>query len=252
MKIAFFASHAPNAQNAYDYLTKRYSSVSVQEADCLVALGGDGFLLKMLHHPIFQTKPIYGMNLGTVGFLMNPYQLDDLPERIAVAQSVDLHPLLMKAYSLEGALSCYWAVNEVSILRQTSQSAKIQIWVDGLMRIPELVSDGILLATPAGSSAYNLSVYGPILPLDSNLLALTPISPFRPRRWRGAILPSTCHVCFEIVDPHKRPVLACADDKEVKNIGRVEIHQDKNLKMRLLFDPDQSLQERIMKEQFLT
>jgi len=249
--FAFIASNTTDAQDAKEQLTERYGACDPKNADVLIALGGDGFMLQTLHDARDLGKPIFGMNRGTVGFLMNSYRPDDLLQRIEKAEALSLRPLRMTATRIDGrSVSCL-AYNEVSLLRETRQAAKIRISIDGKIRLEELVCDGVLLATPAGSTAYNLSAHGPILPLDSKILALTPISAFRPRRWRGALLPEDSKVCFDILNGEKRPVSAVADQREVRDIKKVEIEQDKNISITLLFDPEHSLAERILLEQFI-
>ncbi|MDE2465530.1 MAG: NAD kinase [Alphaproteobacteria bacterium] len=250
LKLHFVASSAEEARSALDQLRARYRDVGASNADIIVALGGDGFMLQTLHAFLGRGQAIYGMNLGTVGFLMNSFAVDGLEERLTVAEAAQLHPLRMRATThlkVEEAL----AFNEVSLLRQTRQTAKIRILVDGKVRINELVCDGILVSTPAGSTAYNLSAHGPILPIDSDLLALTPISAFRPRRWRGALLPHRAHTRFEILEADKRPVSAVADNFEVRDVTAVEVAEDRSIAVTMLFDAGHSLNERILREQFL-
>ena len=249
-RLAFLASSAPAAVEAEARLRALYGSVPLDQAAAIVSLGGDGFMLETLHRTIALDIPVYGMNCGSVGFLMNAFAEDDLPGRIARAQSVLLHPLRMHAVTRAGAVEEALAWNEVSLLRQLRQTAKIRITVDGRVRLEELVCDGVLVATPAGSSAYNLSAHGPIVPLSANLLPLTPISAFRPRRWRGALLPSTADVRFDVLEPDKRPVAAVADFTEVRDVAAVEVSEDRGVAATLLFDPDQGLSERIVAEQF--
>lgn len=251
MQLAFIAAATKEAQDAKEALQKIYPSTSPDKADVIVILGGDGFMLKTLHLCQSLEKPVYGMNCGSVGFLMNGYKEEKLLDRLKMAKETILHPLKMTAIDARGKEIIAYAINEVSLLRQTAQAAKIQISVDGKKRLDELVCDGVLVATPAGSTAYNLSAHGPIIPINANLLALTPISAFRPRRWRGALLPATAHVHLEILEPEKRPVSASADDHEVRNVQKVDISQDFKTKYRLLFDPDHNLEERIVSEQFI-
>jgi NAD+ kinase len=248
--IAFVAAETPEARSAFQRLVHRYGAADPATADVIVALGGDGFMLETLHRYLNRAVPIYGMNCGTVGFLMNQYREENLPDRIRRAQVVTLRPLQMVARCRDGKITEAIAINEVSLLRETRQAAKIAIRVDGTVRLPELICDGVLLATPAGSTAYNLSAHGPILPLGSNLLALTPISAFRPRRWRGALLPETAETVFEIHEPDKRPVSAVADSTEVRDVVEVKVRVDPKLRLTLLFDPEHNLEERILNEQF--
>jgi NAD+ kinase len=250
-KLCFVASEAPQAQEALKALQARYPAVAPEEADVVVALGGDGFMLEALHTQFGRRLPIYGMNKGTVGFLMNDYAEEGLEERLAAAVPAAIVPLSMKASCRGGQVVEAVAINEVSLLRQTRQAAKIRITIDGRVRLEELVCDGVLLATPAGSTAYNLSAHGPILPVNSGVLALTPISAFRPRRWRGAILPREAAVVFDVLDPSKRPVSATADNTEVRDVMRVEIRERRDMVLSLLFDPEHGLEERILKEQFI-
>ncbi|SME88184.1 NAD+ kinase [Tistlia consotensis] len=249
-RVAFVAGPGSEAQEALQALTARYGSASLDEAEALVALGGDGFMLEVLHAHIGRGLPIYGMNRGTVGFLLNEYGEDDLPERLARAVTVRLHPLRMVAETVEDQRVEAIAVNEVALFRETRQAAKVRIRIDGVARLEELVCDGIMVATPAGSTAYNLSAHGPIIPIGTPLLALTPISAFRPRRWRGALLPHTAQVVFEVLERDKRPVSAVADFTEVRNVARVTVQEDRSTVFTLLFDPEHNLEERILKEQF--
>ncbi|MCG8691178.1 MAG: NAD kinase [Minwuiales bacterium] len=248
--VAIVAAQTEDALAARARLQQIYGAGGPEEADVIVALGGDGFMLQTLHRYMGRGIPIYGMNYGTVGFLMNEYQEDDLLKRIDRAQETVLHPLRMLAQTESGVTQEALAINEVSLLRQTRQAAKIRIDIDGKVRIPELVCDGALVATPAGSTAYNLSAHGPILPLDAGLLALTPISAFRPRRWRGALLPRQARVRFEILDRFKRSVSAVADATEVRDVTEVEVFEEPGIDMHLLFDPEHNLEERILNEQF--
>jgi NAD+ kinase len=250
LKLAFIASQTPDAQEAKERLIALYGEVQETQADIIVALGGDGLMLQVLHKFMWDKKPIYGMNKGSVGFLMNDYVEENLLERLEQAESSLIRPLLMKAHDHAGLCHTARAINEVSLLRASSQAAKICIVIDKKVRLPELVCDGILLATPAGSTAYNLSAHGPIVPLNSPLLALTPISPFRPRRWRGALIPDNGSVRFEIIEHDKRPVNAVADHFEVKNIVAVDISLDQTVSLTMLHDPNHSLDERILREQF--
>jgi NAD+ kinase len=248
--LAFVAADAEVAQQALRQLRKRYAAVEPDRADVVVALGGDGFMLETLHRSIARGVPIYGMNRGTVGFLMNTYGADDLVERVRRAAPVTLHPLRMAVRTIKGEAADALAINEVSLLRQTRQAAKIRVRIDGTVRLEELVCDGVLVATPAGSTAYNLSAHGPIVPLGAGVLALTPISAFRPRRWRGALVPHDVRITFEILEADKRPVSAVADYTEIRDVAEVDVHEDRTIALRLLFDPDQKLEERILKEQF--
>jgi NAD+ kinase len=250
MRIAFLAADNEEAQRALIRLQARYAHVPSEEADVIVALGGDGMMLETLHRFIEREVPIFGMNRGTVGFLMNQYQEEQLPARLAAAQRVDLHPLAMTARTIGGEIVQAKAINEVALLRETRQTAKIAIHIDGKVRLPLLICDGVLICTPAGSTAYNLSAHGPILPLGSGVLALTPISAFRPRRWRGALLPHSAEVKFEILESAKRPVSAVADYTEVRDVVEVTVREDRNHSLRLLFDPEHNLEERILSEQF--
>jgi NAD+ kinase len=249
-RLAFIAANTPAARAAKAALEKRYGTVSPAEADVIVALGGDGLMLQTLHRFMKTGKPIYGMHRGTVGFLMNEYSPDDLPERLSKSHVTVIHPLLMCAHDEDGGRVEFHAFNEVSLFRQTYQAARLRVLIDGEERMPELVADGVLLATPAGSTAYNLSAQGPILPINAPLMALTPISPFRPRRWRGALLPDTARVRVEVLEPEKRPVAAVADHDEVRAVRTVDIQMDHSISMQMLFDPGHSLDERIVREQF--
>jgi NAD+ kinase len=249
-RVAFIAGPTPDARAALARLRERYASVPLGRADVVVALGGDGLMLRTLHRLMKTGVPIFGMNRGTVGFLMNAYRETGLLQRLRNAQEVTLNPLTMRAVDVRGRSFEAAAINEVSLLRQTRQTAKIAISVDGQRRLEELACDGVLIATPAGSTAYNLSAHGPILPLGAGLLALTPISPFRPRRWRGAILPRTVQVTFDVLEPTRRPVSAVADATEVPDVAQVSVTEDGNHTLTLLFDPEHHLEERILKEQF--
>jgi NAD+ kinase len=249
--LHFVASEASDAQAALAEMREAYKDVGEKDADVVVALGGDGFMLQTLHHFLRRQKPIYGMNLGSVGFLMNEYSRDGLHDRLDAAEPAKIHPLRMKAVTTEGVAHDALAFNEVSLLRETRQTAKIAIIVDDKVRISELICDGVLIATPAGSTAYNLSAHGPIMPIDAALLALTPISAFRPRRWHGALLPHRARTRFEIRDPKKRPVSAVADNLEVRNVASVNVAEDRSVSMTMLFDAGHSLDERILAEQFV-
>jgi NAD+ kinase len=251
-KIGFEASDAPAAQEALQELTDRYRAVVPEEADVIVALGGDGFMLETLHRHLRRGVAIYGMHRGSVGFLMNSYVLEGLEERIARAQPVHVHPLAMTARDQHGGEHHALAINEVSLLRQSRQTAKLCISVDELVQLDELMADGIIVATPVGSTAYNLSAHGPIIPLAANVLALTPISAFRPRRWRGALLPHAARVRLDILEPEKRPVSATADFTEVRNVAAVEIRENPDVTLTMLFDPEHNLEERVLKEQFFS
>ncbi|HSZ74363.1 MAG TPA: NAD kinase [Rhizomicrobium sp.] len=250
LKLHFVAAEGEEAQDAMAALRVRHEDVGPENADIIVALGGDGFMLQTLHAFLARAKPIYGMNCGSVGFLMNDYSEDGLEARLLAAESAEVHPLHMRAHTRDGITEAR-AFNEVSLLRQTRQAAKLRIIVDDKTRIAELICDGVLISTPAGSTAYNLSAHGPILPIDAALLALTPISAFRPRRWRGALLPRRARVRFEILEAEKRPVSAVADDLEVRHVSAVEVAEDRSVSVTMLFDAGHSLDERILAEQFL-
>jgi NAD+ kinase len=250
LKVHFVAAAVPEAQAALTTLRGKYGDAGADAADTIVALGGDGFMLQTLHAFLKTGKPIYGMNLGSIGFLMNEYSDADLAERLAKAERAQIHPLRMRAHA-GGKDHDALAFNEVSLLRQTRQAAKIRILVDEKVRIAELICDGVLVSTPAGSTAYNLSAHGPILPIDAALLALTPISAFRPRRWHGALLPHRARVRFEVLEAGKRPVSAVADDLEVRDVTAVDVAEDRSVKMTMLFDAGHSLDERILAEQFV-
>ena len=249
-RMAAVASDAADAQAALAALAARYPLAEPDTADVIVALGGDGFMLETQHRFLHPGKPIYGMSRGTVGFLMNEFAVDDLPERLEQAHSTVLHPLSMRAETIRGETREALAINEVSMLRQTRQAAKIRISVDDVVRVEELICDGVLVATPAGSTAYNLSAHGPIIPLGANILALTPISAFRPRRWRGALLLHEAVVRLEVIEHDKRPVSAVADYTEVRDVASVEVAVDHATAIHLLFDPEHNLTERILSEQF--
>lgn len=248
--ISFVASETPEAQAALAKLTERYGNADTATADVIVALGGDGLMLQTLHRFIGTGTPIYGMNRGSVGFLMNEFRERGLRKKLSEAQRSVVHPLSMKAVDQDGTEVSAEAINEVSLLRRSYQAAKLRISIDGQVRLNELVADGVLLATPAGSTAYNLSANGPILPLDAPLLALTPISAFRPRRWRGALLPDHAKVTIEVLEAEKRPVSAVADHVQIDNVLRVEIEIDRTIDLVMLHDPGHSLDERILREQF--
>ncbi len=252
MKFHFIASENPEAKEALKVLIKRYDQTKLELSDVIIAIGGDGMLLKALRNSIEKNKPVFGLNKGNVGFLMNELSFDNLENRIQTARKVKMHPLFMSAHKINGNIFTELAVNEVSILRQTHQAAHLKITVDKKERLNELVCDGILVSTPIGSTAYNLSARGPIIPLNANILALTPISSFRPRRWRGALLPQRVKIRIEVLNFDTRPVSATADNVEARDIKYIEISTDKTKKLTILHDTDHSLDERIMKEQFLT
>jgi len=249
-RIAVCAADTDVAREARARLVARYDVVDPEAADILVALGGDGFLLQTLHRHRALGRPVFGMNRGSVGFLLNEFREVGLMERLAKSSPVLLHPLRMEATTIGGERVVATAINEVALFRQQRQTAKIRISVDGVVRLPELSCDGVMVATPAGSTAYNLSAHGPIIPLGAGLLALTPISAFRPRRWRGALLPHGAKVGFEVLEADKRPVGAAADNSEVRDVARVEVREERDIGFTLLFDPDQNLEERVLKEQF--
>ncbi len=249
-RIAVCASERPEAEVARERLTALYGSVPEEEADVIVALGGDGFMLEMLHANMARRIPVYGMNRGSVGFLMNDYEEEGLIERLAAAGKAVIHPLQMDAWTDAGQAQSGLAINEVSLLRQTRQSAKLRISVDGKVRLEELSCDGCMVATPAGSTAYNLSAHGPIIPLDARMLALTPISAFRPRRWRGALLSHRATVEFEVLEADKRPVSAVADSLEIRRVVRVVVTERRDIALTMLFDAGRSFEERVLAEQF--
>ena len=250
-RIAFTASDAPLAEEARQRLVARYGDVPLDRAEVVVSLGGDGFMLQTLHATERMEVPVYGMNRGTVGFLMNAYAEEDLPARLAAAEEAILNPLAMTATTLTGERHEALAINEVSLLRAGPQAARLRISVDGKVRLEELVCDGVLVATPAGSTAYNYSAHGPVLPIGSGVLALTAIAPFRPRRWRGALLPRTASVLVEVADPVKRPVMADADSRSVRDVASVAIRSEPAVRHRILFDPGHGLEERLLQEQFI-
>ena len=250
LRLAFHASDRPEAQVARAALAARYGDAPEAEADAVVALGGDGFMLETLHRTIASRKPVYGMNRGSVGFLLNDYNEENLLERIAAAEQALIHPLAMDVRDVSGRSHKALAINEVSLFRQTFQTAKLRILIDGKVRLAELACDGALVSTPAGSTAYNLSAHGPIIPLSANVLALTPISAFRPRRWRGALLSHGAHVAFDVLEPDRRPVSAAADNVEVRDVARVNVAEDRSVSLTLLFDAGRSLEERVLAEQF--
>jgi NAD+ kinase len=249
-QISFVAAPTALAHDSRLRLVARYGDCNMMQAEVVVALGGDGFMLETLHAVLGRQKPVYGMNCGSVGFLMNTFSEDNLPQRLVLAQEAELYPLRMHVVTASGVVEEALALNEVSLLRQLRQASKIRITVDGRVRLPELICDGVLLSTPAGSTAYNLSAHGPIVPLSANLLPLTPISAFRPRRWRGALLPSTADVLFEVLEADKRPTAAVADFTEVRDVVSVAVSEDRSVHATVLFDPDQGLSERIIAEQF--
>ncbi len=249
-RLAFVSSDAPEARKALARLTRLYGQTTLEDADVIVALGGDGFMLQTLRETMTSGKVVYGMNRGTIGFLMNQYREEGLRDRISSAVAETIHPLEMTALTSDGEHATALAINEVALWRQSYQTAKIRITVDDQVRLEELSCDGVMVATPAGSTAYNLSAHGPILPLDAPLLALTPVSPFRPRRWRGALLSDKSTVRFDVLEPGKRPVNASADHEEVKSVSSVTVRESRNLTATLLFDPSHSWNERILAEQF--
>ncbi len=248
--IAFVAGQTPEARDAYGRLEKRYGNCDPNKADVIVALGGDGLMLQTLHKFMKSGKPIYGMHRGTVGFLMNEFVEEGLVERLAAAQITVIHPLVMRARDTQGRLHEHRAINEVSLFRQSAQAAHLRILIDGQERLTELVADGVLVATPAGSTAYNLSAQGAIIPINAPLLALTPISPFRPRRWRGALLPNKVRISIHVLEPEKRPVSAVADHHETRGVLRVDVEKARNVDLYMMFDADHSLDERVLAEQF--
>jgi NAD+ kinase len=249
-RIAFVASDVIEARTARDRLVARYGGARPEDADAIVALGGDGFMLQTLHRYMNDRVPIYGMNRGSVGFLMNEYCEDGLKERLAAAEVSRIHPLSMLAYDSYGKAHKALAINEVSVFRERYQAAKLQISIDGKVRMLELICDGLLVATPAGSTAYNLSAHGPILPINAPLLTITPISPFRPRRWRGALVPNKARIALAVLEHDKRPVSAVADHFETRSVVQVEIEQARHIDLYMMFDPGHNLDERILAEQF--
>lgn len=250
-RLAFLASDADVACDAHARLVQMYGSVDLDQADIIVALGGDGFMLQTLHATQHLDAPVYGMNRGTVGFLMNAYEEDGLIDRLSAAEEAEINPLSMTAVDVEGHEFSALAINEVSLLRAGPQAAKLKISVDGRERMSELVSDGVLLATPAGSTAYNYSAHGPILPIGSAVFAMTALNAYRPRRWRGALIPKASNVDFEVIDPKKRPVMADADSRSFTNVARVSVKSETEVVHRLLFDPGHGLDERLIREQFV-
>ena len=251
-KLAFVASSRPEAQKALHKLAARYGQVPQSQADVIIVLGGDGTVLETLHKTIEHPLPVFGMNCGSVGFLMNEYAEDGLLERLARAEQAQIRPLRMTGKTVSGESFDALAINEVSLLRQTGQSAKIRVSIDGKVRLKELIADGIMVSTPAGSTAYNLSAHGPVIPLNAAVLALTPISAFRPRRWRGALLPRLAKVRFDILEPDKRPVSAVADNREVRHVAFVNVRESRRIALTMLFDEGKALEERILNEQFNT
>ncbi len=249
--IAFLAADTPLAQDAKQRLDARYGAHAPEEADVIVALGGDGFMLSTLHATQQMEAPVYGMNRGTVGFLMNAYREDDLVERLEAAEEEVINPLHMRAVRVDGSQHEALAINEVSLLRAGPQAAKLRIYVDGRLRMEELVCDGALVCTPAGSTAYNYSAHGPILPIGADVLAVTAVAAFRPRRWRGALLPKTALVRLEVIDADKRPVMADADSRSVRDVASVEVRTEPAVAHRILFDPGHGLEERLIREQFV-
>jgi NAD+ kinase len=249
-RVAFVASDSPDAQAALARLASRYGNVAPDKANAIVALGGDGLMLQTLHRHMHDHIPIFGMNCGSVGFLMNDYRDTDLHQRLSQAEVSRIHPLSMVAYDRDGKSHKALAINEVSLFREIAQAAKLRISIDGTVRMEELICDGVLVATPAGSTAYNLSAHGPIVPIGAPLLALTPISPFRPRRWRGALLPNKARIAIEVLEAEKRPVSAVADHFETRSIVRVEIEKARQIELYMMHDPDHSLDERVLAEQF--
>jgi NAD+ kinase len=250
LKIAFAASPTPVAQTARAALIGRYGNFAMEDADTIVALGGDGFMLQTLHDAQELAAPVYGMNRGTIGFLMNEYGESDLVARLEAAERAVINPLVMHATHVDGSTSRALAINEVSLLRAGPQAAKLQITVDGRLRMQELVCDGALVATPAGSTAYNYSAHGPILPIGADVLALTAMSAFRPRRWRGALLPKSAKVRFDVLEQEKRPVMAEADGTSYRDVVAVEINSETDVEYSILFDPGHGLEERLVSEQF--
>lgn len=251
MKCHFFAAETPAAQEARHRLAALYGDASLDTADVVVAIGGDGSMLRALHDSLRHGKPVFGLNRGSVGFLLNSYREEGLADRIAAAETLSLNPLKMTATTIEGRMHEAFAINEVSLLRETHQTAKLKITIDGKTRLDEMICDGVIVATPAGSTAYNLSAHGPIVPLSAAVLALTPISPFRPRQWRGALLPDTAALRLDVLEAKNRPVSAVADSTEIRDVASVDVALDRSRTLRLLFDPEMNLNERIIKEQFM-
>lgn len=251
MKVYFYAADTSQAHEAKNILIQLYGDTPLDRADTIVALGGDGSMLHALHDSVKHGKPVFGMNRGSIGFLLNEYREEGLLERLQKAHAVKINPLRMKVKTTAGQFQDELAINEVSLLRETRQASKLRIVIDGVVRLEELICDGIIVATPAGSTAYNLSVYGPIIPLSADLLAMTPISAFRPRRWRGALLPQSSRIVFDILESRHRPVSAVADFTEIRDVETVEIWRDETVEISMLFDPERNLNERIIKEQFM-
>ena len=252
LKVAFAVSKNDQAQQAYQTIKNSYVETSLEAADIIISLGGDGFMLRVLHKILPLKKPVFGMNCGSVGFLMNTYHEKNLLERIEKAHTYTLNPLIMTAKDIQGKMHKSHAINEVSLFRKSAMAAHVGISVDGQCHLEKLVCDGAIVSTPAGSTAYNLSAHGPIIPLGGNILALTPISAFRPRRWKGALIPHTSTVTFNVLDPENRPISAVADFHEIHNVAHVEISSDPTESLQLLFDPEENLEHRILKEQFLS
>lgn len=251
MKAHFYAADTPQAQQGKNALVKLYGDTPLEKADVVVALGGDGSMLRALHDSVKHKKPVFGMNRGSVGFLLNTYGEEGMMERLQKAHTIKINPLRMHVKTMAGKVTDELAINEVSLLRETRQTAKLRIKIDGKVRLDELICDGIIVATPAGSTAYNLSAYGPIIPLSAGILAITPLSAFRPRRWRGALVPQSSRIVLDILEPHNRPVSAVADFTEIRDVETVEVWRDETVEISLLFDPDMNLDERIIKEQFM-
>ncbi len=251
IRFAFLAAKQPAAQKACAQLIEQYGQVTPQNAEVIIAIGGDGFMLETLHTYHVLDVPVMGMNRGSVGFLMNDFRVDNLPQRIASTEKVILHPLRMQAERVDGTVVEALAINEVSLLRETRQAAKLSIRIDNQTRLKEMIGDGVIVSTPAGSTAYNLSAHGPIIPLQANVIGLTPINAFRPRRWRGALLMHQSDIQIDILEANKRPVSAVADSVEVRDVKRVSVQEDRSISLNLLFDAGQHLEERILAEQFI-
>lgn len=250
LRLCFLAARAPLAQSARDGLIARYGDTPLDQAEVIVAIGGDGFMLDTLHATQDLPAPVYGMNRGTVGFLMNEFRPEGLTARLAAAEEAVVNPLTMTAITVGGEVHRALAINEVSLLRMQAQAAKLRITVDGRERMAELICDGAMVSTPAGSTAYNYSAHGPILPIGADVLSVTPVAAFRPRRWRGALLPAQARVRFDVLEPRKRPVMASADSASVDHVASVEVQTEFNIRHRLLFDPGHGLEERLIREQF--